>query len=106
MDGGSVLSPLMRVRLRPSMAMTTLLDPRQAPTRVPARWKFHEEADLERLVVGNVIWLTVTGVSAGLPLAGWKAAWDNDLIDIEKRIGGVWVEINDTDWGVLNATKA
>jgi len=83
---------------------------RLGPDNVPElqiAWPYGDsEVDAIRIYVNGVPWLIVPGIPVGLPAAVWQStAWVQDLVDVKKLVNGEWVEIDERDWGLLNARR-
>ena len=96
MDGGSVHCPSnLRVRFK-----VALLDPDKSPARMPVHCTIGEYLPVEPSLVGDKLWLTVRGESAGLPVEpdirrandtySWRYLWEEELVEIEKQVNGEW----------------
>ena len=96
-----------------------MLDPRHVPARVIIAVELNDVFDVERSIVGGVLWLTIPGSSAGLPIerlskrltdkSNWRALLDVDTIDIEIYEGDRWrsLDYRGRDWEVIkNVGKA
>ncbi|MDE1945182.1 MAG: hypothetical protein KGI78_01060 [Patescibacteria group bacterium] len=85
-----------RVRLRAGKRMPGLFDPARAPARAPSDRRIREGASV--LTLENIVgapWLLIPDRSAGLPVADWKIAWDNDQIEFDRVEKKTWVEIKE-----------
>lgn len=115
MDGGSVPCPSqsnLRVRFK-----VALLDPDKSPARMPVHRMIGEYLTVEPSLVGDKLWLTVRGESAGLPVEpntrrandtySWRHLWEEELVEIEKQVNGQWKPLTrELDWEDLHAMGA
>ena len=81
---------------------------------VPITWDFADVAfGRRRTSKLGVVWIVLrqkfkddTISAVGLAAKLWQKLWDDNIVEIHKRVGNDWVEIQEQDWGPLNAKES
>ena len=115
MDGGngpSLRVTELRFRLMPGkqIRLFNINDPKI----VPITWDFtHAAFGRRRASKLDVVWIVLrqnfddrTPSAVGLAVKLWQRLWDDNIVEIYKRVGNDWVEFQEQDWGPLNAKES
>lgn len=115
MDGGCVLfsSHLAELRIRLMSGKHIRFFNINDPKTVPIPWYFGDAAfGKRRISAHEVPWIVLQDLAddatlsaVGLPVPIWRRLWDDLIVEIEKCVDGEWVEIDEQDWGKLDARK-